>query len=186
MQMTKVFASGVVVASITAASPVTPDGKQTPRFNVAQADSNNDDAHFQLFGRSLTLPFNSTNMQQHGASRKQLNLTKQKRYRRHLAAAAEDEGRPGKVPYRRFPECYVKCFDSEGVTSKTSMFIGDIRDLTVHEFCVSQDGWVGGWIYDYLLPCVRGGCDHCDPECGIASGKVYEGICGHSFWDGGP
>ncbi|KAF2993916.1 hypothetical protein E8E14_002163 [Neopestalotiopsis sp. 37M] len=51
--------------------------------------------------------------------------------RLHAAVAADPaaEGRPGKIPYKRFPPCYIKCFDSEGIDSKTDSAIGDIPNI---------------------------------------------------------
>ncbi|ETS78819.1 hypothetical protein PFICI_08672 [Pestalotiopsis fici W106-1] len=183
MQIIKLLASSLAVAGITTASPVAQDRNHTLSCAMTQDDSNhhNNKTLFQLFGRSAAVPFNSTDMQQHVVNQTESTVTGQESHKRHMAAASEAEGRPGKVPYRKFPPCYVKCFDSESITSKTSMFIGDIRDLTTYEFCESQAGWVGTWIFDHLQYCVHGECSHCVPGCGKDSGKVYEEICGYKW-----
>ncbi|KAI0176818.1 hypothetical protein BJ166DRAFT_490704 [Pestalotiopsis sp. NC0098] len=132
MQIVKFVASSLAAASMATASPVAQDRNQT-LISASTQGNNSNNAPFQVFGRSFAAPFsNNTYMQQHGVDRRQAN---------------EDGswGRRGKIPYRKFPKCYVDCFDSEGVTSKTSMFIGDIRDLTTYEFCHSQQGNRGGY-----------------------------------------
>ncbi|KAI1847582.1 hypothetical protein JX266_006434 [Neoarthrinium moseri] len=99
-------------------------------------------------------------------------------------ATLDDEGRPGKIPYRRFPKCYVECFDSEGTDDKTWPAIGDIRDLTTHEFCHSQWVWVGNWMLEHLQFCVAGypgstgRCEHCRPQCHQEAKKVMDSLCG--------
>lgn len=102
--------------------------------------------------------------------------------RLHVAIAADTapEGRSGKLPYKRFPPCYVKCFDSEGIDAKTWPAIGDIRDLSTHEFCHSQAVWVARWALDHLNWCVHGECSRQDNKNG---GRVYYDLCGKGFWD---
>lgn len=183
MQIIKFVVSSLAAASTATASPVAQDRNQTLASAIRQGSNSNNSnkTHFQLFGRSFTAPFsNSTYMQQHGVDQTESGLAEQKT---HRWQAKEDGnwGRPGKVPYRKFPKCYSDCFDSKGVTSKTSMFVGDIRDLTTHEFCHSQQGWVGEWMLDHLDDCVRGACAYCHPRCDRESGRVYEHICGHKW-----
>lgn len=180
MQIIKFIAFSLAAANTAAASPVAQDRNQTLSSAITQG-SNSNNAHFQLFGRSFTAPFsNSTYMQQHVVDQMESGLAEQKSHRRQ---AEEDGkwGRRGKVPYRKFPKCYADCFGSEGVTSKTSMFIGDIRDLTTDEFCHSQQGRVGTWIFDHLTWCVDRACAYCHPDCDRESGRVYEHICGHKW-----
>ncbi|KAI0177415.1 hypothetical protein BJ166DRAFT_491257 [Pestalotiopsis sp. NC0098] len=87
-------------------------------------------------------------------------------------------GRPGKFPYRRFPPCFVDCFDSEGIDSKTWPAIGDIRDLTTDEFCRTQQTWVMGWVIDHLQFCVRGACADCRRPCNQQARDTWTDICG--------
>lgn len=89
-----------------------------------------------------------------------------------------DEGRPGKIPYRRFPKCYADCFDSEGTDDKTWPAIGDIRDLTTDEFCHQHWTWVGIWFKDHLQFCTSGQCENCHPTCDHEAKITFRELCG--------
>ncbi|KAK9418692.1 hypothetical protein SUNI508_07712 [Seiridium unicorne] len=97
---------------------------------------------------------------------------------RSTLTAGFEEGRPGKVPYRRFPQCYVDCFDSEGTDDKTWPAIGDIRDLTTEEFCHTQWTWVGTWFKEHLQFCTGGACAHCSPQCNEDAKTYFDSLCG--------
>ncbi|KAK6072182.1 hypothetical protein SCUP515_07514 [Seiridium cupressi] len=95
-----------------------------------------------------------------------------------LMARADDQwGRPGKVPYRKSPKCYVDCFDSESTDDKTWPAIGDIRDLTTYEFCHSQYTWVGTWFKEHLQFCTGSACAYCSPQCNHDAKAVFDSIC---------
>ncbi|ETS75838.1 hypothetical protein PFICI_12782 [Pestalotiopsis fici W106-1] len=176
MQVIKFFTSILAVASVAIAAPVAPYKNQTKSAlsttedtsssiitasATASAAINNDDAAFEFFGISAPIPLlNITNLHMEAAAetKEDNSLEQHNANRLHMAVAATlEEGRPGKIPYRRFPQCYIDCFDSEGIDSKTWPAIGDIRDLTTHEFCYSQHMWVANWFLEHLQFCV-GAC----------------------------
>ncbi|KAF7515413.1 hypothetical protein G7054_g14590 [Neopestalotiopsis clavispora] len=103
--------------------------------------------------------------------------------RLHVAVAADAAaaGRSGKLPYKRFPPCYVKCFDSEGIDAKTWPAIGDIRDLTTEEFCHTQIAWTGLWVQQHLRWCTDVECKSCSNTCHHDAGKSYNDLCGRPY-----
>ncbi|KAH6656880.1 hypothetical protein BKA67DRAFT_655185 [Truncatella angustata] len=135
-----------------------------------------------LAGIAAVLPvFNKTNTENIGDNQTDVDVQPAPSFRRADVIADEmrdgtGDGRPGKVPYRKLPPCYVKCFDSEG--QKTWPAIGDVRDLTADEFCHSQWTWSGNWIKEHLQFCVAGECDSCPRHCYDPAKKWFDDVCG--------
>lgn len=146
-------------------------------------DDDDDNNKFQIFGTSYTGTFpNITVLNREVVD--ELDMTPQEDHtadRLHVAVGSTEEGRPGKLPYKRFPPCYAKCFDSEGIESKTSGLIGDIRDLTTEEFCRTKIWWTGLWFLRHLQWCTKGECKSCSKTCHHDAGKTYYELCGRSF-----
>ncbi|KAK6189417.1 hypothetical protein LQW54_013290 [Pestalotiopsis sp. IQ-011] len=187
MQIIKQVITVLAVAGMVTATPFAPYLNQT-KLSLAMTQGNTNNADFFLMSVSSPSAVVSAD-----AQKRQVNDTEPEpepaadnssvaKRHEHQNAKTEEEGRIGKLPYRKFPPCYVSCFDSEGVDSKTWPAIGDIRDLTTYEFCESQAMWVGAWFFEHLRFCIHGSCKDCLYDCGMASGKVYNELCGRDFW----
>lgn len=176
MQIIQLVTSVLAVAGMVTAAPTAPYLNQT-KLSLAMTQGNTNNANFFLMSVPSSPAVVSTDAQKPPVNDTEPepaedNSGVAKRHE-HQNAKTEEEGRIGKLPYKKFPPCYVSCFDSEGVDSKTWPAIGDIRDLTTYEFCESQAMWVGAWFVEHLQFCIHGSCKDCLYDCGMASGKVY-------------
>lgn len=212
MQIIKLVTAVLAVAGMANAAPTAPYLNQTKlRLAMTQGNTNNADFFLMSTSSLAAAAIVSTDAQERpvndtepaaaivstDAQKRPVNDTEPapaaeedsaehtnsavKRHE-HVNARTEEEGRIGKLPYKRFPPCYVSCFDSEGIDSKTWPAIGDIRDLTTYEFCESQAMWVARWMFEHLRFCIHGSCSNCLYDCGMESGKVYNELCGRDFW----
>ncbi|OTA99741.1 hypothetical protein M426DRAFT_16135 [Hypoxylon sp. CI-4A] len=80
------------------------------------------------------------------------------------------------VPWWNLNLCYVKCFASECCNGWPGL--GDVRNLTVHEWCHSKWMAVEKWILNHLQFCVKHSCKHCRPECREQSDRWQREMCG--------
>ncbi|RYO88578.1 hypothetical protein DL762_003700 [Monosporascus cannonballus] len=82
-----------------------------------------------------------------------------------------------KVPIDELPPCYYECM----VENCCNMMIGgpgDVRDLTINEFCETKWFYVENWIFDRLQDCVGEKCRGCRPQCGEESNHWMKRVCG--------
>ncbi|KAI0177416.1 hypothetical protein BJ166DRAFT_491258 [Pestalotiopsis sp. NC0098] len=130
---------------------------------------------FGLAIQAMALPYSNTTM-----STIAIANTNHPRNHEH-----DKWGRPGKIPYRLFPPCYVDCFDNGRIAHKTRPLLidvpspGDIRDFTVEEFCHTKLSLTRRWIVEHLRWCVKPSCGACKPHgCNNDARAVYIKICG--------
>lgn len=193
MQIIKLVTAILAVAGMANAAPTAPYLNQT-KLSLAMTQGNTNNADFFLMSTSSLAasailstdaqerPVNDTETAPAAEEDSAEHTNTAVKRHEHVNARTKEEGRIGKLPYKRFPPCYVSCFDSEGIDSKTWPAIGDIRDLTTYEFCESQAMWVARWMFEHLRFCIHGSCSNCLYDCGMESGKVYNELCGRDFW----
>ncbi|RYP05259.1 hypothetical protein DL764_003920 [Monosporascus ibericus] len=89
------------------------------------------------------------------------------------ASYSEDQ----KVPIDELPPCYYECI----VENCCNMMIGgpgDVRDLSINEFCHTKWFYVGNWIFDRLVNCVGDKCKDCPDDCAGESRRWMKRVCG--------
>ncbi|RYP71956.1 hypothetical protein DL769_004561 [Monosporascus sp. CRB-8-3] len=82
-----------------------------------------------------------------------------------------------KVPIDELPPCYYECM----VENCCNMMIGgpgDVRDLTINEFCHTKWFYVGNWLFDKLVNCVGDKCKNCPDDCAAESRHWMKRVCG--------
>lgn len=69
----------------------------------------------------------------------------------------------GKVPFWNLPPCYQKCVNEKAFD--TWHHLGDIRELTVEEYCRSKQMWSDNWVFHSLQWCVGHTCKGASKPC---------------------
>ncbi|KAI2617972.1 hypothetical protein GGS26DRAFT_575615 [Hypomontagnella submonticulosa] len=96
-----------------------------------------------------------------------------------LAAATtiqHEYGRDDPVPFWDLPRCYQDCIESN--CCNASPTLGDVRKLTVHEWCSLKWIPVQNWIYDHLQYCVKDSCRNEKAQSRQDSIKWQNKVCG--------
>ncbi|KAI3336998.1 hypothetical protein HD806DRAFT_24126 [Xylariaceae sp. AK1471] len=78
------------------------------------------------------------------------------------------------IPYKELPPCHVKCWDSE---AHKAMWVHDVRELSVEDFCWKKRVWTESWMIDHLINCVVKNCNGCGKACGQASQAWMHKYC---------
>lgn len=81
----------------------------------------------------------------------------------------------GKVPFWDLPLCYQTCVNEKAWD--TWGRIGDIRELTINEYCHTKWVWTDRWLYNSLHFCTKQECKGCQPFCGRDSAIWYHQTC---------
>jgi hypothetical protein len=79
-----------------------------------------------------------------------------------------------RIPYQELPPCHVKCWDSE---AHKAMWVHDVRDLSIEDFCWNKRVWTESWMIDHLIDCVVNNCKQCGKSCGQASQAWMHKYC---------
>ncbi|KAI2465843.1 hypothetical protein F4781DRAFT_376655 [Annulohypoxylon bovei var. microspora] len=82
------------------------------------------------------------------------------------------------VPFKDLPYCYQKCIDANHNNGWPSL--GDVRKLTIHQWCHSRWIPVQAWIHEHLQFCIGDACAYCRPECRDASSRWQREVCSNS------
>ncbi|KAI1408605.1 hypothetical protein F5Y13DRAFT_194079 [Hypoxylon sp. FL1857] len=79
------------------------------------------------------------------------------------------------APFAELPQCYQDCIESNCCNGWPSL--GDVRSLTVDEWCHSKWMQVQAWIHEHLQFCVKHACRDCRPECRDESTRWQNAVC---------
>ncbi|KAI1388126.1 uncharacterized protein F4822DRAFT_430880 [Hypoxylon trugodes] len=82
------------------------------------------------------------------------------------------------LPIQDLPKCYQTCMESNCCNGWPSL--GDVRKLTVHEWCHSKWIPVQNWIYDHYQFCVKDACQNCKIESRDESIRWQKEVCSNS------
>ncbi|KAI1809021.1 hypothetical protein GGS20DRAFT_573910 [Poronia punctata] len=80
-----------------------------------------------------------------------------------------------KIPIWELPDCYQKCMDKN---RHHASFVGDVYDLSTHDFCWKYQFTIEEWMLDWLVPCVGRKCKSCRPGCKEDSVRWMKKYCG--------
>ncbi|KAI1405029.1 hypothetical protein F4819DRAFT_483026 [Hypoxylon fuscum] len=82
------------------------------------------------------------------------------------------------LPWQELPKCYQDCFNSQCCNGWP--MLGDVRNLTIHEWCHSK--WIPAqnWVADHLQWCVKDACAGCRPRCRDDSVTWAKEVCANS------
>ncbi|OTA96239.1 hypothetical protein M434DRAFT_28102 [Hypoxylon sp. CO27-5] len=79
------------------------------------------------------------------------------------------------VPFAELPQCYQDCIETNCCNGWPSL--GDVRRLTVHEWCHSKWIPVHAWLYEHLQFCIKHACRECRPQCRDESIRWQDEVC---------
>ncbi|KAI0015606.1 hypothetical protein F4780DRAFT_763307 [Xylariomycetidae sp. FL0641] len=79
-----------------------------------------------------------------------------------------------KVPIWELPGCYQECIAEHHAHV---LGVGDVRELSTHEFCWSHRRDIATWIVVRLQYCFGRECKFCHPECQAQSNEWFERAC---------
>ncbi|KAI0836456.1 hypothetical protein F5Y06DRAFT_298509 [Hypoxylon sp. FL0890] len=79
------------------------------------------------------------------------------------------------VPFTRLPQCYQDCIESNCCNGWPSL--GDVRRLTVDEWCRTKSIPVHAWLYEHLQFCIKDACRDCRPQCRDESIQWQNDVC---------
>ena len=82
------------------------------------------------------------------------------------------------VPIDTLPPCYRKCVLDNCCNFWAGPGPGDVRDMTVNDFCHKSSIKVFNWMWDHVAPCVKYECASCRPKCWEDSNVWMKNVCG--------
>ena len=82
------------------------------------------------------------------------------------------------VPIEALPPCYKKCVLDNCCNFWAGPGPGDVRDMTVNDFCHKSSIKVFNWMWDHVAPCVKNECTDCRPKCWEDSNTWMKDVCG--------
>ncbi|XXG95262.1 glycoside hydrolase 3 [Hypoxylon texense] len=92
-----------------------------------------------------------------------------------LAKTDPRHGPNDKVPWQELPQCYQDCISANCCNGWPGL--GDVRNLTVHQWCHSKWIPVQNWMHDHLQWCIKDACRPCRPKCRDDSTKWEKQTC---------
>ncbi|KAI1775892.1 hypothetical protein F4818DRAFT_441168 [Hypoxylon cercidicola] len=92
-----------------------------------------------------------------------------------LATTMSPHGPKDTLPWQELPQCYQDCISANCCNGWPGL--GDVRNLTVHQWCHSKWIPVQNWIADHLQWCIKDACKPCRPGCRDASSKWQRETC---------
>ncbi|KAI0377366.1 hypothetical protein F5Y04DRAFT_291866 [Hypomontagnella monticulosa] len=93
-----------------------------------------------------------------------------------LAETSTKYNRDDPVPFWDLPQCYQTCIESNCCNGWPSL--GDVRKLTVHQWCSSRWIPVQAWIYEHLQFCIKDSCRNEREQSRQDSIKWQNKVCG--------